>query len=105
MSQAKEPRLPWYGYVLLNVIVWVLTLGLYILAKDGFLAGDGGALPRPGLASLLVFIPVCFLAASLYDALYDRFANRQVLERPSKPAEQADKKGERRAEKRQATES
>lgn len=75
----RQPRLAWWGYALMNGVVIVLCLAVYLLAKKGMVAPDAGAFARPGLASAMLFIPLAFLAASLYDAIYDRVAAAKPL--------------------------
>jgi hypothetical protein len=69
--------MPLMGYVILNAGVVVLTLAVYLVAKSGFLAPDEGTVPRPGLASVLLFIPLAFLVASVFDAIHDRVSARR----------------------------
>ena len=68
--------MPLLGYAILNGGVLLLTLGVYLVAKTGVLAPDGGTVPRQGLASVLLFIPLAFLVASVFDALHDRLSGR-----------------------------
>lgn len=72
----REALLPWYGYVLINLIVWAVVIATYVLAKKAMAGGPAPAVDRPGTAAFLFFIPLAFLIASLYDFFFDRIANR-----------------------------
>lgn len=81
-SARREPKLSWKGYVLLNLIVAGFLVGIHYATK-GFI-GSKPLYPW-GLAPILFFVWLCFGAASIYDAFFDRYAERvdQRTERES----------------------
>jgi hypothetical protein len=79
MHPRRDALFPWYGYVLVNAVVLAVTLGVYWLAVTGRVSTPGPSVERPGVAGWLLFIPLSFLLASLYDALVDRYLLRRRL--------------------------
>jgi hypothetical protein len=70
----NDPKMPWYGYVLANVIVWGITALVFVVTKSGIISSVTSEIERSGIGSFLIFIPVAFLIASLYDYWFDRLA-------------------------------
>ncbi len=88
----RHVRMPWYGYVFANAIIWTIVIAIYFILKYSprpFIVPTG-LIDRPGIASLLLFLPLAFLLASIYDYFFDRFASVKDLEKDSgidKPSE------------------
>ena len=67
-----EPRMPWYGYLIANAIVWIMTGLVFYGTKMAWFSNVKNTVDRPGTLSLLIFIPLAFFLASLYDYIFDR---------------------------------
>lgn len=72
----NDPRMPWYGYVIANALVWLFVALVFTASKYGWFSTVQGTIDRSGVGSLLIFIPLVFLIASIYDYIYDRIARR-----------------------------
>lgn len=70
----NDSRMPWYGYVIANLIVWVFVAIVFVASKSGWFSNVQPTIDRSGIGSLLIFIPISFLIASLYDYFFDRIA-------------------------------
>jgi hypothetical protein len=76
----REPTapIPAWGYVAMNAVAAAILYGIWHFA----FREHGQRVLRPqGMAPLLVFVWLCFLAASVYDAMHDRIADRMRRER------------------------
>lgn len=78
-TQKEEPRLPGWGYVVLVVVAGLLLTGLFAAC---YLVFEGQVQLRPiGLAPVLIFVWLCFIAACIYDYVFDRFRHRSLRRR------------------------
>ncbi len=73
----NNPRMPWYGYVIANVLVWIFVALIFAATKYGWFSSVEPTIDRSGIGSLLIFIPITFLLASIYDYLYDRVVHKK----------------------------
>ena len=80
-------RLSFVGYVIINAFVIMLCVGIWLTIRYGWWEPHIGPLiSTTGMVPLLVFVPMVFIAVSLYDAVFDRYVRRrEPRRRPSPP--------------------
>ncbi len=88
MREHDQERFPLIGYLLINAVVIALCIAAWVATKKGLLMlPPATASGRPGVASMLVFVPLCFLLATLFDLVWrivGRHRDRQA--EPEEPA-------------------
>ncbi|MCB2156293.1 hypothetical protein KQI84_15570 [bacterium] len=91
MKSTRQSVLPWYGYLALNAVVWVLLLAIYLIPRWDKVSFTSG-IPRSGVPPLLLYIAGAFMLASIYDAVFDRVVRRRQLQREAeeRPEEESD---------------
>lgn len=67
MIDRLPDQMPWWAYLAVNAVVWVLTATAWWATREGWILGPPATVPRPGAAVLLVFVPVAFALASIFD--------------------------------------
>jgi hypothetical protein len=78
MSRADQDRFPLLGYVIINGVVIFISLVAWYAAKRGILlAPPPEAAGRPGVAAVLIFVPLCFLLATLFDLAWRAVGRRR----------------------------
>jgi hypothetical protein len=71
MRDPEQERFPLAGYIIINAVVIALCLAAWIATKKGLLMlPPAAAAGRPGVASMLIFVPMCFLLATLFDLVW-----------------------------------
>lgn len=82
-------RFPWYGYLLINAGVWVLLALIYVATKGAWFSAVEAGVDRPAVGGLLLTVAACFLLASVYDFVFDRFSRRMARRKLEEPDESA----------------
>lgn len=85
----REPRFPWYGYLLINGIVWIVLMLIYAATKGAWFSAVESGIDRPGTAGILFIIAVCFALASIYDFFFDRYSERATAKKNHEPVKLA----------------
>ncbi|MDX2177750.1 MAG: hypothetical protein SF028_14910 [Candidatus Sumerlaeia bacterium] len=67
---SRPPRISLIGYAVLNAAAGLFLLLVYWLADRASIGAR--SLPAVGIGPPLLFVWLCFAAASVYDALFDR---------------------------------
>lgn len=78
MGRTDHDRFPLLGYAIINGVVIGISLLAWYVAKTGlFLPPPAEAAGRPGVAAALVFVPLCFLLATIFDMVWRSIGRRR----------------------------
>jgi len=74
--EADDTLFPWWGYLIANAVVWTLAILVFVATKQAWFMDPKPLVNRPAVSALLIFVPLAFLIASIYDFCFDRIAAR-----------------------------
>lgn len=72
MTDRPPDRLPLWAYLVINALVWVFAALAWWATRQGWFMAPPANVPRPGAGAVLVFVPVAFALASVFDYLVSR---------------------------------